>query len=340
MLSAQLFALCVACSSETPAPQATDAGGGSAGTGSGGTGGGTGGAGGSGGSGGADSGSGGDALVGTFQVRIVPNDQGSGTTSVLGKVYDGPTPAAINWIPGTKSGACVLLTPKVPFCDPACGSDVCVGSGVCQAYPTGKSVGTVSVTGLKTGAGAGALELLEVAKAYQLPGGTTLSYPPFAEGDAIRVTTSGGDYAPFTLEARGIAVLEVTSSSLVVETGKPLALAWKAASMPAATEIHVKLDISHHGGSKGMIECDAPDSGSLEIPASMITELVSLGVAGFPTIVIARESIGSRTITPGRVELVITSDVEMAVTVPGVRSCTADTDCGAGQTCQADLTCR
>jgi hypothetical protein len=157
-------------------------------------------------------------------------------------VYDGPTPAAINWISGTKSGDCVLLTPEVPFCDPACGSDVCVGSGVCQAYPTAQSVGTVSITGLKTGAGAGALELLEVAKAYQLPGGTTLSYPPFAEGDAVRVTTSGGAYAPLALEARGIAVLEVTSSpsSLVVESGKPLTLAWTAAAMPAASEIHVR----------------------------------------------------------------------------------------------------
>jgi hypothetical protein len=261
-------------------------------------------------------------------------------TSVLGKVYDGPTPAAITWVSGAKSGACVLLTPKVPFCDPACGSDVCVGSGVCQVYPTAKSVGTVSITGLKTSAGAGAVELLEVAKAYQLPGGTTLSYPPFAEGDAIRVTTSGGDYAPLTLEARGIAVLEVTSSSLVVETGKPLALAWKAAAMPAATEIYVKLDISHHGGTKGMIECEAPDSGSLEIPASMITELVNLGVAGFPTIFIARQSIGSGTIAPGRVELVLTSDEELAVTVPGVRSCTSDADCESGKTCQADLTCR
>jgi hypothetical protein len=273
-------------------------------------------------------------------VRVVPNEQGSGTTSVLGKVYDGPTPAAINWIPGTKSGACVLSTPQVPFCDPACGSDVCVGSGTCQAYPTAKSVGTVSVSGLKTSAGAGAVELLEVANAYQLPGGTTLSYPPFAEGDAVRFTSSGGDFAPLTLEARGIAVLEVTTTSLVVESGKPLALAWKAASMPAATRIHVKLDISHHGGTKGMIECDADDSGSLEIPASMVSELVSLGVAGFPTILVARRAVGSSAIAPGRVELVVTSDVEMAVDIPGVRSCTSDADCESGQTCQADLTCR
>ena len=261
-------------------------------------------------------------------------------TSVLGKIYDGPTPIAVNWTTSEQSGDCKLLEPDVPFCDPACGSDVCVADGVCQAYPTAKTAGTVAVVGLRNSAGASELVLIEVAKAYQLPGDAALSYPPFAEGDSVRVITTGGDYAPFGMEARGINELELTNGSVVIESGKPVTLTWKPAASSATSVIHVKLDISHHGGTKGLIECATADTGSLELPASLIARLLSLGVAGFPTIVVARRSIGLGWIASGRVELIVTSDVERAVTIPGLHSCSANADCPAGQTCLADLTCR
>jgi hypothetical protein len=72
-------------------------------------------------------------LAGTFQVRLVapvPAMNGMpetpGSTVVLGKVYDGPSPSQIVWEAGTKAGDCQLFTPRVPFCTTPCG-----GSAAC-----------------------------------------------------------------------------------------------------------------------------------------------------------------------------------------------------------------
>lgn len=76
------------------------------------------------------------------------------------------------------------------------------------------------------------------------------------------------------------------------------------------------------------------------IEAAILTELVNLGVAGFPAIAVTRKAVGSTTISPGRVELVVSSEVERAVEIPGLTSCTDDMQCPNGQTCQSDLTCK
>jgi hypothetical protein len=89
-----------------------------------------------------------------------------------------------------------------------------------------------------------------------------------------------------------------------------------------------------------MITCDTNDDGSLEIAAPLVTALVSLGVAGFPSIVVSRERTTSTAVGSGSVNFVVTSDIEQYVTVPGVRSCTGDEDCTGMGTCQDDLTCR
>jgi hypothetical protein len=102
----------------------------------------------------------------------------------------------------------------------------------------------------------------------------------------------------------------------------------------------VSIDISHHGGIKGTIECDAEDTGSLELSAAILTELLNLGVAGFPTIHISRKLVGSTTIAPGRVELAVVSDILIPVEIPGLTSCNDDSSCPNGQTCQPDETCK
>ncbi len=89
-----------------------------------------------------------------------------------------------------------------------------------------------------------------------------------------------------------------------------------------------------------MIECETADSGSLELDGALITELLDLGVAGFPTIIVTRESTGSVVTALGRIDLVLAAKIERAVTIAGLVSCTEDADCPDGQTCQPNLTCQ
>lgn len=279
-------------------------------------------------------------LVGTFEVELVgPSDTAPGQTAVLGKIYDGPSPSQIIWEEAASAGSCHLVTPRVPFCNTPCGgSAACVEDDTCQDYPAAHSAGTVTISGLAL-EGGGVLEMDPLNNTYQ-PIGQKLLYPAFAEGDPIKLEAAGDYFPAFSIDGVGIAPLVLTSGALALESGQAATLTWEPAGSPGASTIHVKLDISHHGGTKGMIECDSDDSGSVELAADLVTQLLDLGVAGFPTVVVSRSAVGSTTIPSGRVDLVVTSALEYAVEIPGLTSCSSDADCPNGQTCQADLSCK
>jgi hypothetical protein len=289
-----------------------------------------------------------NVLAGTFQVRLVAPIAASGTTaatpgttSVVGKIYDGAALSEIVWEEAQKDGDCTLLTPRVPFCNTPCGgSAACVENDTCKPYPLAHSAGQVSVSGLAAEGGGTTFTMSPVVNNYQPPAGVTLLYPPFAEGADVRVDAAGDYYRALTLTAKGIAPLLLTSENIPVTTGQPVKITWTPPSQSGSTIIRARLDISHHGGTRGKVECETADSGSLEISAPLVTKLLGLGVAGYPTIIVTRESKGSTTIAPGRVDLLVTSDVERAVTIAGLTSCTETTDCASGQTCQSDLTCK
>lgn len=282
-------------------------------------------------------------IVGTFQVQV-QLDEGSttaGMTKVVGQVGDGPIPANVVWTVIKKEGGCSLSTPSAPFCEAGCGAAVCVADDKCQAYPTGHTVGEVTLKGIKLTAGGSDLTLKEIAKAYQPPAGTNLAFPPFAVGDALTLHATGGDYAAFDLEAGGVDPLSLTSTDYELDEGKALELKWDAPEDPKSAQIFVKVDISHHGGAKGKIECNVDDTGSLTISPAMITELIGLGVAGYPSVVVARQSIGTAKIAPGVVRLEVSARTEQFLTVKGYTSCTVPEDCPDGTTCRTtDSTCQ
>jgi hypothetical protein len=281
-------------------------------------------------------------VVGTFQVQVLADETGptTGMTKIVGQVNDGPVPPNVIWTVTKEEGGCRLETPSVPFCEEGCGADVCVADNECRPYPTGHSVGAVTLKGVKLTGGGSEIALKEIAKAYQPPAGTTIAYPPFSPTDDVSVHAAGGDYAAFELSTKGVAPLAFTSTDFEIDSGKPLELTWEGAADPKSSQMYVKLDISHHGGAKGLIECDVDDTGSLTISAALITRLMDLGVAGFPSVVAMRQSIDTAPIAPGLVKLEVSARTEHFVTVKGVSSCTADTDCPDGTKCQMDLTCK
>ncbi|HTN89368.1 MAG TPA: hypothetical protein VL242_37085 [Sorangium sp.] len=283
-------------------------------------------------------------LIGAFQVRSLPDTtaaEASGSTSVIGKLYDGPTPSQVVWEVAAEEGSCKVLTPRVPFCNQPCGgSAVCVEDDTCQAYPSAHSAGPVTVTGLNLESEEASLVMTPTANNYQPPAGVKLRYPPADEGQPVRFEASGDYFGAFTLEAKGVSPLDLLNDAIELQPDQAVQLEWTPPGQTGVSTVHVKLDISHHGGTKGMIECVADDTGSLELPASLVTQLLDLGVAGFPTIIVTRRSVGSTTIAPGRVDLVVSSQIEQAVVIAGLTSCSDTSECPEGQTCQADLTCK
>jgi hypothetical protein len=277
--------------------------------------------------------------LGGFTIELKPNSSGSGTTTIGGNVYEGAKPENVTWQSRTKSGDCELLIPSVPFCSTACGSsEVCVATDRCAPYPASVGVGAVTLQGV--GSADITMNPEGDTKYYAPPKGTVIPFPPAADGSEIRVQAAGGSLGPFTIVSEAIAPLAITSDNpAAITTGAPLQIRWTPGVSELA-RIHLELDLSHHGGTKGKIACDLADDGSVEIPSALLTELIGLGLAGFPTVEIARRAIGTANVTGGKVTLDVVSQARLDVTVPGLVSCSEDSDCPSGQTCQDDLQCK
>lgn len=284
---------------------------------------------------------GGKSAYGGFQVNLIaPSILSQGYTSVLGKFFDGVSPSPVGWREAGASGSCKVYTPSTPFCPASCGSEAaCVKDGVCQDYADPISVGQVTVTGLTTRSGAKTFSMNIISNNYQPASDVIVAFPPFAEGDAVTFSASGDTAASaFTVSAKGIPPLTVLNDTITLEDGKPVLLRWTPPAQPSNSRISVDMDISHHGGSRGMIECEGPDTGEMEIDGGLVDQLKALGISGFPKLEIARKATG---VNPEfEVELVLESRVVKYLTIPGIISCGDDPDCPDGQTCQDDLQCK
>jgi hypothetical protein len=258
-------------------------------------------------------------------------------SAFVGSLTDAAPPVAMSWVVSQEAGGCKLYTPKSPFCDPGCGGTaVCVTDDQCVERPTAQTVSTIHLTGV----GPSELTMTPVAGNYQPKPGTVLPFPPCSEGSEVRLAADGGSFTPFVLVAKCIAELDFPGPVKIVK-GSPLALTWKAPGQTALARIQVRVEISHHGGARGKIECDVADSGSLELPAAMVDKLVELGVAGFPTVVLTRIASGGVTSgEPKQVVLNVQESVEREVQIDGLISCMDDTDCPAPMTCQIDMSCK
>ena len=273
------------------------------------------------------------ALTGTFTLSL-KNAVAATMTDAFsvagGTVYDGAIPAVFPLVVEREEQDCQLLKPKIPFCTGGCGGDAaCVDDETCAPYPQAQNVGIVQLDGL--GAAPVTMEPFPPSFAYQ---SSALPYPPCTEGDAVRLRADG-----FRIQTACVAPLSVPDTDvLTVKREQAIKLAWEPPTYPGLTRLLIRLDVSHHGGKKGEIDCDVPDNGGFEIPASLVTALVDLGLAGYPTIVLTRVASASAMEQPD-VKLVVSSGVEREVDT-GVTSCTDDTNCAAGQLCNTDkLTC-
>jgi len=106
--------------------------------------------------------------IGVFGVQLVAPVAANGasaarpgSTVIVGSVGDKPDTESKIWELQSESGDCALLVPRVPFCDPSCGSgEVCVEDGMCVAERASVDVGAVTVRGVTTNSGADSVTLV------------------------------------------------------------------------------------------------------------------------------------------------------------------------------------
>jgi hypothetical protein len=289
------------------------------------------------------------ATVGAFDIKLVPMVPAVGSTpatpdftSIQGLVASGPRVPNLQLNLTATEGECRLYTPTAPFCNPACTGGTCVTGGKCVPDPQPRNVGTVTIAGVAT-TQPGPLSMAPDPPAYiyQPSVDVKVSFPPFAEGAVVMLSASGADLPAFQIAGQGIRLLEVPSQAPIpVAKGKAVPVRWTAPGKPELTRVEVTIDISHHGGFKGSITCDTADSGSLDIPATLVGKLIDLGVAGWPTVAIKRRATASVQLASGRVDLNVTSERDLPLMIEGYTSCNEDLPCPTGKTCQLNQLCR
>jgi hypothetical protein len=269
------------------------------------------------------------ALISPTAVSSVPD--GAGFTSVDAVVTNGVHGFDYS-ITVAVEGACRLL--ERPTCAPECAGQTTCGPGSsCVASPTAQDVGTVFVDGLAV-----PLELTSFAASGFYSQAIVDPFPPVAPDAPVTFATSGGAYAPFSLEARGVEVLAFDGADLNVGRGRSLDLTWTAPARPGAARIQAILSLQP-SLSKSIIECTFPDTGAASIPASLIDPLLDRGTNGFPTVALTRRTVASTTIVPGCVQFEVTARVTRRVSVDGVTFCADTAECPPPLTCQLDYTC-
>jgi len=236
-----------------------------------------------------------------------------------------------------RDGACVLRKKTPPFCDPACDltTQVCGLDETCQPAPRNQDVGRVTVAGLSH-------EVSLEADGQKRYSDTTFTAAPFSPGAQIQLDAAGGDTVPaFRLRGIGLAPLALPVLEWVITPGQPLTVQWTTVSGSEA-RVHLRLNVDQHGNTPIALECDAPDTGTFTIPASMVDALLAGGQSGVPNAKIDRRTVDSVTAGPGCVELEVRSRVgepQLHLSVAGVHYCTPPQMCPEGETCNADFIC-
>lgn len=334
----------------------SDEGGGGSGGGSGTAGssasGGTGGSAGTGGSGAGNGGSAGSAAgsSGTSgraepSGEVCPNDRRAGSLSlrmtgdrtiVDGSISDGIAPAGV-YREISSAGSCQLLGPRDLFCATPCASDAtCAGEDTCVPKPMKQSAGTITITGLEAPVEVMANGITGIYSDTILD-----PYPLFEAGASIELSASGDVFAPFKLYGWGVPPLVTPLSTVNVASGSAVPLSWETAGVNAEqSEIFISFSVNVHGATTGWIECTVPDTGSFEIPAALVSDLIDLGLSGFPRMTMTRRSADSTDLSTGDcVDFEVGSQVTIELTVDGLVSCNEDAECPEGQVCTPELAC-
>ncbi len=157
----------------------------------------------------------------------------------------------------------VYVHPERGDCTPACAGEYCNASDQCEPFPSPRSAGVITVTGL-----AEPLAFTPTAGGYDAP---FLDVDLFDPGDPITITAAGDDVAGFSADFTGLPALETTLSGLTLEPGVDRAITWTAEN---AGRIQLALVVGHHlAPYESMLLCETDDDGELIISGELVSRL-------------------------------------------------------------------
>ncbi len=252
-------------------------------------------------------------------------------SSVDGKVSNGLSPVEIPQLV-SEDGYCQLLRRLNPICDTSCESGYTCGfSGECELQPTAQDAGVISISGLEKSV---SMEPIQPGNRYF---DTSLSHPPFAEGDELRLVSTDGFAGTLDLKARGVAPLTIADERWLVQQGSALSVNWNTGQLDDA-EVVLTFDVNQHGVSPLFVRCIFPDTGAGSVPQAIIDQLLTLDespVSGFPSGYLIRRTIDSSPLPQGEgcVEFSALASAEATVRVAGFEPCKTNGDCPSDMTC-------
>jgi hypothetical protein len=258
-----------------------------------------------------------------------------GFTSVQGQIYNRVNPGHVPMVTASEA-PCRFLRPKTLICEPRCEvGTTCGDQGQCQAQPEALSIGTITIDGLTD-----AVEMTAGPPVFYYSHRGQLTHPAFEPGTAISMHATGENgIEGFSLRGRGLEPLEIQETPLALKVGVPSTLRWTAPSSTSTTMVHLVLSIANHGGTPGQIDCEVADTGEFTFPLALTDALLTLGYSGFPAVWLTRRTATSVDNELGCIQFVVQSNAGLDITIPGLTSCSDDTDCPDGQTCGPDLAC-
>jgi len=231
------------------------------------------------------------AKVGRFEILNDP--LGSWVT---GLVTDGVAMADAVLEAKETDGACVLWMGLNPaFCDPQCVSgEECGLDRICHPEPQRKSVGPVTVEGLK--------EPLELELNY------ALEYKkfdfvgaPYEVGSEISLSAPGDELEGFSLGGAGVAPMVTTDELWVITPGEPLTVTWEPADGPG--EVRFSVNVDQHGLTPVTLRCVVEDTGTYTVSAELTGTLIEYGAGGASEGWLVRRTIDSTEIEEGCIEM-------------------------------------
>lgn len=270
-----------------------------------------------------------DNRIGSLSVSAVVD-----RTIIAGAVSSGTTPSSIPHVAAEAQG-CQLLTPRSLLCDQCASDEVCAGENECIPKPSKVSAGTLVVQGLLTP--------VEV-----VPNGITLDYsktvldpfPAYEAGAEIEFLVQGDVTEAVDATVWGVPALTTSQTVVSVTPGEPARLEWSTDQVDGEqSAVFISFSVNVHGAVTGWIECIVPDAGEFEIPAELVSQLVDLGLSGFPRVDIERRSSATAELASGCLDIYSSSKLTLDIDVEGLSSCNDDTDCDEGKTCSDEMVC-